>query len=101
MQEKRTVLYIKLLFDSQNQNVLLSFARTMHSEIINVTFLHYFIVTYSKLYKVERVNNLFTNESNLGNLNNMVKKTIIVKGFTQKEDGTISISENLNVIFFN
>lgn len=48
--------------------------------------------------KFERVHDLFTNEGNLGKLNNLVKKTIMVKGFTQKEDGTISISENSKIM---
>lgn len=48
--------------------------------------------------KFERVHDLFTNEGNIGKLNNLVKKTIMVKGFTQKEDGTISISENTKIM---
>lgn len=50
--------------------------------------------------KFERVHDLFTNEGNIGKLNNLEKKTIMVKGFTQKEDGTISISENTKVNLF-
>lgn len=48
--------------------------------------------------KFERVHDLFTNEGNIPKLNNLVKKSIMVKGFTQKEDGTISISENSKIM---
>lgn len=36
-------------------------------------------------------------------MNNLVKKSIMDEGFTQKEDGTISISENskVNLFIFN
>lgn len=36
-------------------------------------------------------------------MNNLVKKSIMDQGFTQKEDGTISISENskVNLFIFN